>query len=1552
MIIKQIQMQMCIFIVCMLVAVAIPHQLLAQTPICVHQNAKTITNERHHLIIVYDNSLNVYAKECLLNTDKVYDAIKEFNKKHDILRDSSDFYSIINYAVGNEMRDFNEVARPSTRNGQSLIWQKHDNFQLISRSNAYYRDIVYFQGVNRPKTGPYSWNSGLCELALRADRIPKESKVPGCEKTYMIIVRDEVSAGGDYQNEVSQIFGLRSDEMIRNYLEIYQPIKDKYSFKKVDTKTIPLEWSHRYYIELYEVNPNGEPSFSGLINFDPAFGIRECYDGYQIDFVCDLLNPQQYRLLDATMRIGDNELIHEYANDNSIHFTTLIDNHSLSDSITLSCRALLVDTIYGGMIVSPATDRCKGLKQTLPLIKPAKATIFGIPMPRTIWWWCHDDAEMASLIWQIIIVLVLSAIIILVLRNAIKRRSTFRPNSKQISLEQAKPYPSRIHINLQSPEKTRTKIGSFIIRVQKPRSGFLNVGIKPQCQLQASIQDIKWNAKEKEINSELSKIFYIENAGGKTKYESMDLSISDYETPFSLYVNTDAIHDIQRKQDAEDREYTLSATLAIRDGRGNDYCSTPIAIQLQIDRVKPQIEAQLIFDNSKESTGIKYDAAEGRKRVGIIVISNRSKLTYCPTATVDLSVDIERNGISIGTGGDGINIQGLPCGGKAKFDLVNGQQQSFPVVVDFPVLGNPLGDADTYSIPISISSYFNGQDTDKVSLVSNPSLKILANVEEIALDVRIRCDQVEYRLMHEKKMSMPRLSFTPGGGNLRLGYHIIVGNSSRSGYSNTGVYVKGLSQTIEFYPKRDNKDAVEVVYATEGSTKEKTFAFQGNDLNSLVKGVLLPCTSGPSSHRQVHLGFNTGSIKRIQYTDNDGTRHYTMTVLHTISFLYYIDRVGKQQNADVKYETFTTAIKYEVEQLSYPEWLAVDFGTSAIVARYGSDGKVIDLRDSKDKLLKDQGLAKDCVHEIGTPFLSSNAVLRGNVLGERSRGHSQLLFDYTDASALPEIGILAVCLSASTETEDANIEFLLPTLKQLVGYELLPNLAAYQGMRYNYLDRETGTLVERGRVYDPSTNVHTPLAQVSTILTEIYAQLFQYYIKRSLGANILEKVNKIVLTIPNTFTPHHIQIVKEVVLQSTKQLDVREIRFVSESDAVACYYVANHQSLRMNNFNGEKEHILVYDMGAGTLDLSYFSRTIQPDGTYELQSLGRIGISKAGNYLDALLADCLAKHYPRMRHLTSDAALESADEIYPARRLKDFIKDTVKTKLGIEKYQLPVEADKAKLLYMQKDNKPTDVSLDLEKIFTNTKQYQEYIQDCTKGIVEKLFKLAEIDKPRVDTLIISGRSAQLNGISENLFEALKDWGINLDSLEVINLCQSKDKHLSKTVVAQGAEIFARLSSNNLENDAIHMKGRYISARYGIIYDSADGVTYTELLNPYEEQPTEENYVEGILVQTYSPKPQTIDLRWAKEIILVQTYSDNTALDWKRGRTEYISEMARYNVQAIPSLSKARVQLTVDSDGQMKISIPGMGDDAMNPTRVDVQSEDNRKSLWPMLNVKN
>jgi hypothetical protein len=165
------------------------------------------------------------------------------------------------------------------------------------------------------------------------------------------------------------------------------------------------------------------------------------------------------------------------------------------------------------------------------------------------------------------------------------------------------------------------------------------------------------------------------------------------------------------------------------------------------------------------------------------------------------------------------------------------------------------------------------------------------------------------------------------------------------------------------------------------------------------------------------------------------------------------------------------------------------------------------------------------------------------------------------------------------------------------------------------------------------------------VLVSTLAALYEAYIRPAAG----QQAGHLVLTYPNTYSPIQKQTFLELAERALKpRMGLRlprQIQGVSESDAVAYHYV--DQRRRLTGYvPGREEWMLVYDLGAGTLDLSVIRILWTADGARYPQEWDvryRLGVPVAGNHLDGILA--------RLVHLCLSCGLTGPDQafeyIYP-----------------------------------------------------------------------------------------------------------------------------------------------------------------------------------------------------------------------------------------------------------------------------------------------------------------
>ncbi len=1021
------------------------------------------------------------------------------------------------------------------------------------------------------------------------------------------------------------------------------------------------------------------------------------------------------------------------------------------------------------------------------------------------------------------------------------------------------------------------------------------------------------------------------------------------QTPLRLLVYPGAITDCAQ-QNALGVDFPLNVAMEIT--RGKDKATHTVTIQVSFirDLHKPYVLL-------RSATAVPYSLSGGVKDVGHLMVYNSGNTLFEPAIDCLCAFTATANGRALPPDAVYADFAGAlgamaePTGpGQA---IIRGLQTSVrgdqgvnmakvPVYIDFSKIPNPVdcpGARFDIALKVMVEAWNPSQPGKKQKNSDASPICIEPNPTEIDLRVKVR-DRFDHgapsTTVKGGLVPLQRVDFQPGAAFKKIFYINLANTAMKPSAPKAGICIRNIEMQTSA-PKN-----LHIEYAG-GETDFITLSGGEGE-------IFLP--SAPDSSRDLKIELSFSKIRDLYVLNQAGKPLYDAHIPVKMRFEYYIDQRGDHDVPGIFEEnarTFECTLRLSVHQLPPKEWLAIDFGTSAIVSEYGGD--LIDLHKVKRSLFAD---AATDTYEKGTPFLSSNIILRQSAGRD---GVSQLS---TDSSAAVAFDQMALCLSPTSDTEQANIRTTLPYLKLIVGYDLLPNIQNYANFAYNAADPETGqvrrmTLRERG---EGGTLQNTPLAYVDKIFEEVYRQLFRYYITSALkdGADT-SRMNQIVLTIPNTYTPEHIRRIEKIVREAFSHVHLRNLRFVSESDAVACFYQSNwariNKPLKRDTDKSllAKERVLVYDMGAGTLDLTLFTRTVVNDSPH-VTVFGKMGIAKAGNYLDCLLAKIMSKKANSLEVLTDPAKIgDDADRLIRAFELKDYVKNTLKPWISGAEKQLTLKRNLSWGLR-------TDTAYDLNKDFLADPDFRAYITACTSGLIGNFFDfyskkakaLGEGDM-KIDTVLLSGRSTKLKPLRKALEAALLDYASpRIKIVEIGSVTDEGDAFdKAKTVVTEGAleyvTKYARDNDEAFESDTI-------TACYGIIYrDMAGEEKYLEIFNPYESGPTAVTRYNGLTVKMYSSPEKVVNLKNSSSITLVQTYlTSTTEEEWKKGNREYITVMSEFSTSAFTNPEQTHISILVNDRNELILRVNGLESEPNVPTKIDINSESNIMSLWPMMSA--
>jgi len=519
------------------------------------------------------------------------------------------------------------------------------------------------------------------------------------------------------------------------------------------------------------------------------------------------------------------------------------------------------------------------------------------------------------------------------------------------------------------------------------------------------------------------------------------------------------------------------------------------------------------------------------------------------------------------------------------------------------------------------------------------------------------------------------------------------------------------------------------------------------------------------------------------------------------------DDVGNQRQ-----HKLTIRVPIGLEKLPHQNWLCIDFGTSAIVAAIGTGDRPYFLPLQKIDQAYNPALNFEDYDpnnvERGTDFLPSQVVCDADLRQDEIQDDQiRKGFSSYQPASLKAGDPDFIGLPASTPR--------LHNYQGRVIYSLKSWLA--QPTEMISLSDQVELLDKNNR---PVKQNRLPLAKVVesgfSALAEAYITAFP----------VFEKGGQLVLSHPNTFTAFHRKKLHNLAWRALNQrLGIalpERIRLISESDAVAYHYC--RQRMLDNRQRTGLERLLIYDFGAGTLDLSLIHVRWNPEGVYpeRWDVENRLGVPVAGNHLDSLLARLVDKcltdkafsktmfeyeyRYPVVARQLRGDEKEQANHRRAVHRLWQEIRQTKHAWDGKQPFRIRVGAKgAAELIYYKGESAfietVSDNSSELEKpllepsdndfyltipstIVHNYPPLQEFMAFVTQTVVDELLQGAAIPAQDVDTVVISGRGALWPGLRERV------WAKFPDACEKPDL---KDGNQVKNAVVSGAIAWQNLA---------------------------------------------------------------------------------------------------------------------------------------------------------------
>jgi hypothetical protein len=1013
-----------------------------------------------------------------------------------------------------------------------------------------------------------------------------------------------------------------------------------------------------------------------------------------------------------------------------------------------------------------------------------------------------------------------------------------------------------------------------------------------------------------------------------------------------------------------------------------------------ISRVEPSVKLKIREEYEK---GIVFSGNRqgGPVHIGDLQVRNSGRFFRSPaiSMTISLDADVEGEPVPrlIELDGGGTNVQPSIVGGRpllnprrhangnigangccSSCSVLNGKANiidlvvqpgqdhyvSFPVYLNMDRMSNPSSDVRISVLATAVyRKYYESTDTRNTIVSESGVILLKRNTRIMALEVFAGPEGAAFtddcRIDNNTVKELDAEYFAWSAENEvhpSLNYEYIINNSAdivEEGRENAAIIIKDMTVTTP-----EPADGAHVVLKRGNRFPNEMFKIE------YPAGVVL--LKSDSDPLVIAIKYTDEFLDHIEKTEENGNVEiFNAFVEFKVAFKYCIDKTGLYEASpeDYPFKSFETTLRFRIFKRAKPEWFCLDFGTSALVASFArslnepEEKRLVSLAEKKKELDQKVWTAPEASEDAGegSPFLiSSSAVL----------AHTNFSETFLQSD---KYGTAAVLFSPPSLGYDRYYIQLLPCLKSLVGNKYLPQ-----------------KLIPIGTRRQQNAN----RIDVNDILKVIYGQLFRFFIPES-----IKKTQRMVISYPNTFAMSHIELIKSLAKDSMERLRDDYLRFISESDAVAFYYNHHRQSFiensNLRNLPADfDKHVLVYDMGAGTLDLTYFVRTRVRTGKNSAKTRiaikGKLGMNKAGNYLDYVLADILIRLLVEKEEIKNSADVTLPQKLLelitvrnvPASRsltdafvLKDYVKNTLKPHLDdSETSSLPGK------LSLFGTSMPLN-EITLKEIIEN-EEFQDFQEGITKRVFENFVALfGDGDEQSrnlpVNLVLFSGRMTGSLSLRRAVKNALNVFGPQDKNIMFADLSSRKFIDIDtpvgsitglKTVVVDGALAFCR------GRRGFELVNSNVYATYGAFLVSNESeVTWLPLID-YRTKPImgrESASDDGITIREYNTRfsranttspinPEAVDLADYRSIIIVQTYSKDPLADWNANRRELISVIGKRDLEVPEGANSVQpIRLRIDHrNNHLTFSIGNEPQELM--PHDDYESDTFARAMWPIV----
>lgn len=329
--------------------------------------------------------------------------------------------------------------------------------------------------------------------------------------------------------------------------------------------------------------------------------------------------------------------------------------------------------------------------------------------------------------------------------------------------------------------------------------------------------------------------------------------------------------------------------------------------------------------------------------------------------------------------------------------------------------------------------------------------------------------------------------------------------------------------------------------------------------------------------------------------------------------------------------------------------------------------------------------------------------------------------------------------------------------KVLLIYEIKKLLGKkFSELNKNYIDilayNITSDDNDNIMIYDDETDKYYYIEEIATHLFMSFKTKAEAFLTAKFNNEI--NVDDVVISVPATFNKNQ----REIIKNCAKNANFNILRLINEPTAAAlCYGLGK-------NLNNSNKHIIVYDLGGGTLDicLVYIS-----EGVYEiLASCGNTNLG--GSDFDKNIMEYVINEFIEQNKINKDEFFENIEE-NALQKLK-FLSEQIKISLT-ENLKATLRIDN---FY---DNKNLKIEITREKF----NQICEDLLIASIKPLNELLELCEIEKDKIDEIIMVGGMTRIPIIRYNVERFFnKDVNCSIDPDTVVSIGAAIQGHMLKS----------------------------------------------------------------------------------------------------------------------------------------------------------------------------